>query len=523
MSYTFTWGSLLQNQWIDSTALNSALQSFVFYSITGSNQPTSSPNFVTTSNHFLTKVDINNYIYSPEFTSTGISKLDNQYIAVRDLIPQPITFSIYYGFAGPSDMMYNPNDELIYVADIQAGSWKRDSNNYNLTYSNIYCFNPLSLGTSSESIGNAGVTTSIPITYLGTISAPNYPYWSYITDFSYTAKCDTSNNKIYLTGHSTISGEPGGLRIFDINSHQLITITYSQNGNTTQYYRIGVNILENILVLPSKSGTFQIDRPTSSSELSSIRNALQSTLKLITFETSSGAIADSSFTMIQVGNYLCVMGEVSTSSTRMGIYNITPTGNHYSLYTTYPGYNTTTSLANQKKYATYGWSGNNNNYSKGFYYDSDNKRLYIADLGTSCITVINVSNSDPNNWITIFTCFFNYSNPTNHSTFVDTSHHAQFAIFKAPNGNLYCSVTYLYNLTTTQFKLITHIINPIATNENNFISTTYNDIGIDILISAGGLNLYGSHTFTQSQPYYSAGYQNSGIITKYGLNITGAK
>ena len=243
MSYTFSWGSLLQNQWIDRTALSSAIQSFIFYSITNSNQPTSSPNFDITSNHFLTKNDINNFLYSPQFTSTGIDKLDNQYISVKDLVPQSLTFSIYTGFSSPSIMLYNDNDNLIYVGDNDAGnisSYNNGGKIYNLTYSNIYSFNPLQLGTSSYVFGPPLSTTGITLSFYGTISMPNYPYWSYLNDYTYETSVDNEYGLLFLTGYS--QQDNGGLRIFDINTHELITIPYGIN---QPYCRLSFTLLNN--------------------------------------------------------------------------------------------------------------------------------------------------------------------------------------------------------------------------------------------------------------------------------------
>ena len=554
MSYTFSWGSLLQNQWIDSTALNSALQSFIFYSITGSNQPTSEPNFDTTSNRFLTKPDINNYIWNVEYTTSGVSKENNQYVAVQDLVPQSLTFSVYTGFSSPSVMIYNPNDGLMYVADNDAGNISSYNNSgyyYNLTYSNIYSFNPLQLGTSSYVYGLPGSASGITVSFYGTVSMPYAPYYSYLNDFSYNTGIDKDNGLLFLTGFSRQDG--GGLRIFDINTHELITIPYGVNQT---YCRLSFTLLNNTIFIQSYDATsattfknYSLNRPQSglSMSLHNQLNGLTSSLKQIYFvkdPNNNKVIVDGGSRFLQVGNYICTMGSDSTSSPNMGIYNYTPTGNTYSLYTTYIGTSTINyNTVGTNKFVTNplvvtGYS----DYARSLYLDSANNRLYISDSGSSCTSIVDVSNSDPTLWTTLFTIYFNapVSNiDTTPSTISLTrslgsynghSCYGEATFFKNPNNSqLYLNIDFVYNVGLNRVFTSLNLVNQIVTytqllsSVNNFLTSKYNTLNLTNFVSAGGFNLYGCYAQTTVWSPSSPPWYNDGTITKYGLNITGVK
>ena len=563
MSYSFSWGSLLQNQWIDRTALASAMQSFIFYSITGSNQPTSSPNFDTTSNRFLTKANINSYVYSPIYTSTGVSKTSSQYICVQDLVPQSLTFSVYTGFSSPQSMIYNPNDGLIYVVDSDAGNINRmqiggnvhDINGgssypyfYNLTYSNIYSFNPLQLGTSSYVFGSPGSASGITLSYYGTVSTINYtstsPTWtnsySYLTDWTVNSRIDYDMNKIYLVGQSNIYGDNGGLRIFDINSHQLITVPYGNN--YYYYYRLSINILTDKLIITSGSSIYSLNRPTKSSDLFSQLNGLTNSLTQIFFEKdSNGRDIFFSSSIIQVGNYLCLMSTQDTSSgggsiygsPYLGIFNSVLSGSTYSLVATY-----SFPTAVFKTYY----------YARGVtYYDTIYNKLYLVDKGTSSVTVVDVSGglstngvngsnfvNTPNTWTNIFTCYFNGGNPpsSNYSTLsINILSYADVNVVINPNnGDMYCSCYFNTSPGAIPDYLITYLVNRKANNLSEFVNSYYYGVHFSQLISANGFNLYGSSGNTiiwannpSSGGNYNGVWSTDGTLIKYGLNITGVK
>jgi len=535
MSYTFSWGSLSQNQWIDSTALYSAMQSFLFYSITGSNQPTSSPNFNINSNRFLTKSKINQYVYNPQFTATASSKLSNQYIAKQDLIPQPPTFSVYTGFSSPNAMLYNPNDGLMYVADNDAG------NINNASYSNIYSFNPFQLATASYVFGPPGSSTGITLSFYGTVSAGVY-----LHDYSHCTQADTARGLLYLTGY-TPDGGSGGLRIFDINTHELITIPY---GSNTLYYRQTISIIGNNIFLQNASDPFTayvLNRPLSglSQSLNSQLNGLTSSLKQITYDLDgSNNIVDELTYFTQLNNgYMAALGGKSSSSINLGIYSTSPVINNYTLYTTYPGTTSVAQPAGTKKFVTNVLNITGyDNYARGLYLDSINNRLYISDSGSSCINVIDSSDNDPKNWITLFTIFLNAPNngaSTDVSTPSLTQNLGQYSssiaygesnLFINPNNNLlYCSIDFVYSDTNNPrvYKSL-HVINRSITyndliiNPSSFFSDTFPVLNISKFISAGGFNLYG---YSSGLTIWNGGvaWKTDGTFIKYGLNITGFK
>jgi len=553
MSYTFSWSSLLPTQWIDNTSLYSAMLGFNFYSKDVDNNISSIPNFDITSNHFLTKENANNYIYNPEYTSTGIGKSMSQYIARQDLVIASLTYSVFTGFSSPSVMLYNPNDELIYVADLDAGNINSS------VYSNIYSFSPYQLGTGSSTFSLPGSSTGITLSFYGTVSAGVY-----LNDFSYSCVTDEDNGLLYLTGYDNTSGDGdeypavslyGGLRIFDVNTHELITIPYGVNQANC---RQSMTVLSNKILLQSRkknlSGAetvaYIMNKPVSglTTLLKNQLNGLKSSLKEINYQTDTinyNVIANAAASTVEVKNslgnsYLCIIGAQSkVCSINMGIYNINPVGNTFSLYSVYKGTNSiNTNTHGTSSFVTKIFKPGDTSfdgYARGLFFDKNNFRLYMPDLGASCINIIDAS-KDPKLWTTIATIYINSTSETSSLSLTQnlglTSSYyinSQVSFFTNPNnGFIQAGVVSIYSVSHPAVYLSLNVINPtityteLVTNPNNLFTDKHDGLFVSNFISAQGVNLYGCNAGVSGWTGEVNRYKD-GTFTKYGLNITGTK
>jgi hypothetical protein len=372
------------------------------------------------------------------------------------------------------------------------------------------------------------------------------PY--YLSDFSFGTAVDKTYGRLYSTGFDKrgydhyISSDlyaawnAGGLRIYDIGTDTVTTVSLIWNGapagrshgSNLLYYRLVVNVLNNQLLIPVKDASdtnliFSVPRSQSLIGLTST---------LVNFSVRVGSDNPNGYPIISQASPIISIGtsEIWTITAQgsdnafdvnyIGIYPSTaPDGINYTLKTTI---NVTSYVAASP--STYRWGGYGYyNYGRSIYYDSSTDRFYLTDLGSNNLIVIkgstrailgyyNFKDSD----------FFTGTGPQGAGTYCFS---ASFVVNEL-TGDLLISGNYSRYVDPSSTEgaavLKTFVINRNANLTNisgpgtlNVLSsTTYNTTFGQLIRTDSIRTLYGS-SYTQPPNVGTSG-TSTGFVTQYG-------